>query len=798
MRPLLLIRWAFPVVLWGIGAILLPASSAVAATSIPVAPVPTPTPVAPGGAFLGTPTCLDTSEFDAEWIELAPPVRRDHSAILDPVGDRMLVFGGGQMWGLGLGAGGWWSRVNPEGAPPPGGLAIYDPVRQRMLVGSGASLWSLSLGADAAWKTLPTSGSPPDYLALLYDPVRDRLLAFTAQLEVWQLLLVCPLEWTALPTSAAPAGPRTGFSVIHDKARDQVLVYGGYVHMPPPCDEHLMAVNEVWTLSLAAGSMWQQLSLPSGPSTGQHSAIYDPVRDRMVIFGGHDWILYHCGITPDCNWDCFQEPAFNEVGCWALSLSPEPTWTKLVTVDEPHDRAGHSAVYDPVRDRMVICGGWYDNYVDWSNQPTFDFSDATSLVFDADSSWQSVAVGAPPEHISGSRAAYDPSNRRMLVHGGYGNLYRYGQYGIGDRVSYDLKAETVTGGNPYMRPWRLGGSIVLDVGRNHLVLFGGMDKPYVGIPGDLANDTWVADLDFGTPWEELWPTGIPPAARWGHSAVFDPLTDQMFVVGGDPYYGQDPDRSLWSLKFGPVPEWTQRFSTSPFGLNGYPTVVLDADCRRLIFIGDLGAGDVWMLPLDPIGVWAHLSTTGTGPNSGTAIEAIFDPHRHRVVVNREWALSLGSAPTWSRLQILGTGPTQPWELLSGAAIYDPVGDRLVVCTDGATSFWALRFTPPEPAAVGPSRIPTAALRLSSPSPNPTRGSSRFVLELAEPADVSLDVFDTQGRRVAALASRSFSAGLHSLSWDGSAAGGEPAAAGLYFLRARSVAATSVRRLLLLP
>jgi hypothetical protein len=527
-----------------------------------------------------------------------------------------------------------------------------------------------------------------------------------------------------------------------------------------------------------------------------HSAIYDPVRDRMVAFGGHGWRLTCFPSPTDCN-DCYDEPSFSGQGCRALTLSPELAWTTIDIGGEPDDRAEHSAIYDPVRDRMVVYGGSYrDGCCAWAH-PSADFSDATALTFGAQRTWQPVAVGAPPRFTYGSQAVYEPSLNRMLVYGGYELTYSGGVV-IGDRVSYDLTTETPTGELPGQGPPRTGFSIVIDPVRDRLVLFGG--TPHVGVPGGLVNDTWVADLGAGTPWQELITNGVPPAPRWDHTAVYDPVTDQMLVYGGIVILGPspEPDRSLWSLQFGPAPEWAEKLYESPFVAHGYPTVVLDSDCRRLVFFGDQGADDVWVLPLDPVGAWARLSPSGPGPDPGGIIEAIFDSHRHRVVVNRQWALSLGSAPAWTRLCIKRTGPpTIPWEL-PGAAVYDPVGDRLVVCTDGAGSFWALRFRPQEPTAVGRPRAVAAGLHLSQPSPNPTHGPSRFVLELAEPADVSLSVFDTQGRRVAMLASGRFGAGGHALSWDGSAAGGGPVAAGLYFLRATSATATSFRRLLIMP
>ena len=52
------------------------------------------------------------------------------------------------------------------------------------------------------------------------------------------------------------------------------------------------------------------------------------------------------------------------------------------------------------------------------------------------------------------------------------------------------------------------------------------------------------------------------------------------------------------------------------------------------------------------------------------------------------------------------------------------------------------------------------------------------------ADVKVDVFDITGRRVVTVFSGNLSAGEHLFEWDGRTASGEPAGAGLYFMRVK--------------
>ena len=84
--------------------------------------------------------------------------------------------------------------------------------------------------------------------------------------------------------------------------------------------------NDVWSLSLSGSMAWTRLT-PSGAAPSArwlHSAIHDPVRDRMIVFGG----------------------GTNDL--WSLSLSGTTSWSPIVAAGTPPSaRSGHVAIYDP-------------------------------------------------------------------------------------------------------------------------------------------------------------------------------------------------------------------------------------------------------------------------------------------------------------------------------------------------------------------------------------------------------------------------------------------------------------------
>jgi hypothetical protein len=79
-------------------------------------------------------------------------------------------------------------------------------------------------------------------------------------------------------------------------------------------------------------------------------------------------------------------------------------------------------------------------------------------------------------------------------------------------------------------------------------------------------------------------------------------------------------------------------------------------------------------------------------------------------------------------------------------------------------------------------------------PNPARGAVGIQFGLPRPADVSLAVYDVNGRLVRSLAQSRTAAGWHELYWDGDDALGRAMATGVYFLRMTATADGEARQL----
>lgn len=70
-------------------------------------------------------------------------------------------------------------------------------------------------------------------------------------------------------------------------------------------------------------------------------------------------------------------------------------------------------------------------------------------------------------------------------------------------------------------------------------------------------------------------------------------------------------------------------------------------------------------------------------------------------------------------------------------------------------------------------------------PNPFSSETRFQFEITQPAEISIDIFTTNGRKIYSADTQSFSAGTHFIAWNGLDEYGDEIANGVYLYRIRA-------------
>src|SRR5262245_45288555 len=156
------------------------------------------------------------------------------------------------------------------------------PITPSHAAPAAASLTSV----EAAWVPLVVPGNTSHGAVL--DPGRDRMLVFGGESgfgfsnRVRAFPLSGTSDWIPIDVLGSAPIPRRSAGVVYDPVRDRLLVFGG--------SDGVTTYNDLWALSLAGTPHWSFLGSGGAlvPPREEHVMVYDAARDRLVVFGGID------------------------------------------------------------------------------------------------------------------------------------------------------------------------------------------------------------------------------------------------------------------------------------------------------------------------------------------------------------------------------------------------------------------------------------------------------------------------------------------------------------------------------
>jgi uncharacterized protein (TIGR03437 family) len=229
---------------------------------------------------------------------------------------------------------------------------------------------------------------------------------------------------------------------------------------------------------------------------------------------------------------------------------------------------------------------------------------------------------APSPRVDGT-IAYDPASQNLYLFGGQDSEPR------NDLWVYTLAERrwsrvTVTGESPAAR---FGHTLLWDARRSRLVVFGGQLRGFF-------SDVWAFDVSRGS-WQQLARDEAGPSRRYGHSAVYDAARDRMVISHGFTNSGRFDD--TWAFDFASN-SWR---NLTPSGTRPLRRclhhAVLDAARGEMLLYGGCASGfgpcplgDLWSFDLA-----ANRWTEKTGQVKPPAREhygMVFDETRGRLVV----------------------------------------------------------------------------------------------------------------------------------------------------------------------
>lgn len=436
-----------------------------------------------------------------------PSARYLHAAAYDAVRGRFVMMSGlgptGQvvddLWEWDGSA--WFGPIAPATRPAP---LYYHAMsfdgEQVMVMGGdlGSSnltdqLWRWS---GTAWQGPITPASRPSARrthAMVYDSARKRLVTFggrsAANFLLNDLWSYDGSVWRGPVPSPTVPGPRSGFVMAYDSARQRVVVVGG--------------ANEPGTVWEYDGAGWRGPIEPvTRPSVRDNAAMaFDSVRNRMVLVGGLGG-----GATRDDLWEW-------DGATWFGPITP---------ATRPPLRHTHAMAFDAQRGVTVVFGGrdnstQYDDVWEWNG-----------------SVWSGPFTPVSRPAGRGSTAMTFDASRNVTVMFGGVNLEgaRFDDVWEWNGTSWAGPLQ------PAHRPSaRADHQMVYDSGRGLALLYGGYSTTSHG-------DVWQWN---GAQWEGPLSPSVGPSARSRHGLVYDTHRARMVMFGG--FVGGDRG-DLWEYDAG--------------------------------------------------------------------------------------------------------------------------------------------------------------------------------------------------------------------------------------------------------
>ena len=532
-----------------------------------------------------------------------------------------------------------------------------------------ATFFSTALAARPAWDLLP----PPSGSAILvHDSRRDRELWLDAG-GIMAVPDAPVLEWQRIWRGTAPVGD----FAVYDSTSDRI-----WIGTTSTLYAHVVAPGKLWYLGLSdALPAWTEVAYTgSAPFVGGFGYVFDPLRRRLLTFGGY---LQNSGCM-GCD--------VSDVN--VLSFAGTPTWSVLaIGGSPPSGRFGSAMAYDPWRDRVLVYGGivFGPGYFDetWTfpltGSPTWTFLPPTFYVAQA------------REQQSAGHAALDPIGRRWMIFGGTGALGAYEDtwaLDLSPSAPLDSAAWTPVATGPLDARPTIGPNIFLQRAQSRMVLARG--------------DLWALSLDAAPAWSTIGGDSLG-FSRKSFITFFDAVSRKVFAGLGN-------DDTLQVRLVDGSDAWTALPDHGPSGRFG-ASVGVDAVGRTaLVFGGSTDraplSGDqfseLWSYGLDG-GGWTKLTEAG-GPSARTMALGVFDPSHRRFIIHGGRSNAFGHE--------IDRTDTRSYDAVSGAwaavggvgfggrygerGIYDPIRDRIVAFggADSSSGFYTDVHVLPLGAAVG--------------------------------------------------------------------------------------------------
>ena len=438
----------------------------------------------------------------------------------------------------------------------------------------------------------------------------------------------CAVEITRWTPLRVPRLGREGAVMAADPVRDRIVMFGGRFVAGNGVST---TFGETWEWSRTG---WQSISTPSGPvGRAEHAMTFDGETRKILLFGGVTGA--NGGRLGDV---------------WELDGT---RWTRLFDpAPAPSARSRAAMAYLPGVG-VVLFGGETAN-----GKPSGETWIRHS------GTWMLASpTGSAPSARIGHAMALDPIRGVLVMSGGIdvGGTAVDETWELDATLSWRLKS-TAAGPAPYQS------SLVFDPGRRAIVAVAGLRA------GTYEDSMWTWD---GMAWTMITPPMLPGPRRSAAISA-SPATGELVLFGGYLYAGCGacaPTRSDTWLWNGTT--WSQALEPTPPGVSKV-VGAYDRDRQRAIVeVLDGTTATTWEIEGSR---W--IATTPTGPTPGFRVAAAmaYDPARHRTVL---FGGAVAGAPSnemwlWDGASWTDRTMTGPPAVSGHAMAFDEARGRLVM------------------------------------------------------------------------------------------------------------------------
>jgi hypothetical protein len=307
------------------------------------------------------PPPADTPAPEAE-AQTWPTKRESHTMAYDPQSDRVLLFCGYDDFVSGLA----WehedvqSRARDEWA--------YDVIQDRL--------------------ELLATKPHVIYNQAVYDEQSQQLISFGP--ESTAAYNMESRDWEKTEPAEEPPLFRFWYALAYDSQSDRVILFGGYPKL-----------QDTWAYDYDTNTWTEMSPEVSPPKRQQHAMAYDAESDRIILWGATE-----VGQTP------MSEEEHATI--WTYDYDAN-TWSAIESTGGPSYRGGHSMVYHPGTDRIILFGGYHLGDVNFSDETwAYDYNTNT---------WTQLS---PAAHPSGRRLhtmVYAEDADKMVLFGGIAGTF---------------------------------------------------------------------------------------------------------------------------------------------------------------------------------------------------------------------------------------------------------------------------------------------------------------------------------------------------------------------------------------